>query len=124
MDSVGWYKFNTNTGITGEEGPSDNNPGYGPHQVGSKGENSCNSLGLYDMSGNVEEWCYDLFGSKNITGSVTNQTGPSSADPVCRIKRGGYWSSNADYCTVCSSKGVNPDSFSPGCGFRIVRSVE
>ena len=58
IDSVGWWVVNSSN--IKDEG--------GTHEVGKK---NANSLGIYDMSGNVNEWCYDL--SEDIkTGSVTN----------------------------------------------------
>ena len=56
LDSVGWYYFNSINGTTGDTYPSSGEQGYGTHQVGKK---DTNRLGLYDMSGNVNEWCFN-----------------------------------------------------------------
>ena len=98
LDSVGWYWYNTgNGGVTGDSEPSSGTPGYGTHEVGKKAHNR---LGLYDMSGNVWEWCYDWYNGSVGTGNVTDPTGPASGSS--RVKRGGSWGDFAYYGSVCS----------------------
>lgn len=125
MDSIGWYCYNTaNNGVSGITTPSIGNSGYGPHQVGLKAENI---LGLYDMSGNLYEWCWDLY-NENATsedipdtnGVVTNPSGASSGSN--NVARGGAWSSYAYRCSVCSRYYYKTDSRADYIGFRVVRS--
>ena len=114
LDSVGWYWYNTKTGTTGDF-PSSGGQGYGTHEVGKK---KANRLGLYDMSGNVWEWCYDWYGTVN-TGTETAPTGATSGSG--RVGRGGSWGSLADYASVCY-RGINyPIYRSSYLGFRVVR---
>ena len=79
------------------------NSGYETHAVGTK---SPNELGIYDMSGNVWEWCSDWYGDYSA-GAQTNPQGPSSGS--YRVLRGGSWSNNARDCRVSyrSSNGPN-----------------
>lgn len=116
MDAVGWYYYNLG-GATSDTPLSSGTAGYGTHEVGKK---SANSLGLYDMSGNVLEWCYDL--EENMQpGDVTNPTGNTSG--FLRIKRGGSWSGLALDSSVSNRGGFRPDNRYSALGFRVVRSA-
>lgn len=92
------------------------NAGNQTHAVGTK---LPNQLGLYDMSGNVYEWCNDWYGSYSSS-SQTNPTGPSSGS--YRILRGGSWGNSASGCCVASRYSINPTYSSYNLGFRIIRA--
>ena len=86
------------------------------HPVGSK---KPNAWGLYDMHGNVFEWCQDRYGDYP-SGSVTDPTGPAVGSS--RVFRGGSWSSSAENRRSASRYGYYPsDRYSYG-GFRVCLS--
>ena len=100
VGDVAWYTTNTNN--------------TGTREVKTK---QANGYGLYDMSGNVFEWCYDWIGTVN---SSTADTGASSGS--FRVQRGGTWYDFDKYCQV--SYGTFSEPFFPAgyYGFRVVRT--
>ena len=115
LDSVGWYCYNNITGTTGNSNVTNNVSGRGTHQVGKKAPNR---LGLYDMSGNVFEWCYDGYGTV-ITGEESDPTG--AASDSYRIYRGGSWDWDASDASVSVRCFRFPDDRDYDLGFRVVR---
>ncbi len=79
----------------------DGNSGSKTHPVATK---SPNELGIYDMSGNVWEWCQDWYGGYSIS-AQTNPTGPTSGSR--RVIRGGGWDLDARICrSACRNYGA------------------
>ena len=87
------------------------------------GQRLPNALGLYDMSGNVIEWCWDLYDNYTAT-AKTNPTGPttSSFTPIGRLQRGGSAFDNAYYLSVSCRGAFMPHTgwMNGGLGFRVV----
>ena len=91
------------------------------HEVGTK---KANAFGLYDMSGNVWEWCWNWFTNSYDaeTEGGSDPTGASSGD--YRVYRGGSWHYGSDSCAVSCRSGYYPYSRNYDLGFRVVRSAK
>jgi len=100
LNAVGWYSSNS---------------GSTTHTVGTK---AANELGTFDMSGNVWEWVWDIYGSYP-SGSQTDPHGAASGSS--RVLRGGSWNNFANVCTVSFRIGYNASYASYNLGFRLVR---
>jgi formylglycine-generating enzyme required for sulfatase activity len=99
LDRIGWYCNNSN---------------HRSHPVAKK---KPNVWGLYDMHGNVWEWCQDWY-SDYPSSMVIDPSGPSNG--TYRVSRGGSWYCGAQSCRSANRYKVNPDYRNPLIGFRLM----
>ncbi len=121
IDEVAWYWENSGTKTPKKKWKEEfikTNPTQGKtHPVGRK---KPNELGIYDLSGNVLEWCQDWFVPTPIITTKFNPKGPNSG--VARCLRGGSWIYPANYCATRARGGNNPLKREFDNGLRLVRT--
>ena len=109
------YQYSGSSNLSDVAWYSDNS-GSKTHAVGSK---QANELGIYDMTGNVWEWCQDWFGSYSGSSQV-NPIGANSGSD--RVSRGGCWSFTARYCRSSCRRNNSPGYRIRILGLRLVLS--
>ena len=109
------YQYSGSSNIT-DVAWYDGNSGSRTHPVGTK---QANELGIYDMTGNVLEWCSDWYDSY----SSSSQANPAGADSgSVRVRRGGSCYSSARYCRLSCRNNSSPDERFSGLGLRLALS--
>ncbi|MBN2432679.1 MAG: SUMF1/EgtB/PvdO family nonheme iron enzyme [Acidobacteria bacterium] len=108
LESVAWFNANRYDSL-------------GNNSTKPVGMKNANPWGLYDVHGNVWEWCWDRYDSSYPSGSATDYLGPTSG--TNRVIRGGGWPDEPYNCRSAVRKSRHPDSTS-NYGFRLCRSVD
>ncbi len=123
LDPIAWYGGNSCVDYEGGYDSSDwkekqiSCPRSGTHPVAQK---RANAWGLYDMIGNVYEWCQD-WSADYPSGNVTDPVGPSSGS--VRVRRGGSWGSGARSCRSANRDNCSPGDRGSRLGFRLARTL-
>ena len=104
LGDYAWYSSNSNSKT---------------HEVGTK---LPNAFGLYDMSGNVWEWCWNWFTDSYDAETECGSDPTGSSLGSSRVYRGGSWYNGSDYCAVSYRSGSNPRNCLSRLGFRVVRA--
>ncbi len=116
LDEVGWYYRNS------RDATCQLMPG-GNRGLNRVGQLKANRLGIYDMSGNVSEWCQDIYDDAYYSVSPEdNPMGPAKG--TFRVIRGGSWVDSEDICTVYTRiKSFDLNKGYDNIGFRLVRTI-
>ena len=102
LDTVGWYGGNSENAT---------------HPVKGK---QANLWGLFDMHGNVREWCWDWYGAYG--GVAIDPKGPDVGS--ARVFRGGSWGEASEHCRSANRDGFNPSAATDNYGFRLVLNAK
>lgn len=114
LEIVSWFQYNSSKAT---------------HPVGEK---TANRLGIYDMSGNMKTYCWDLYENDvtnndsewTVNGVVINPMGATSGSTNDRVTRGSYWALSACLCGVSYRSSTISLSFrDPYCGIRLAQSI-
>ena len=113
------YSFGDNEFLLGNYAWYDSNSGNKTHPAGEK---KPNAWGIYDMHGNVWEWCSDWYDENYYQNSPgKNPTGPASR--ALRVHRGGSWGLDDNYCRSADRYGYRPGGGHVSVGFRCASGV-
>lgn len=103
INAVGWYKANSNGGSKPVK------------------QKQPNELGLYDMTGNLWEWCWDVYDGNYYKNSPSNNPKGPDSGPY-RVMRGGAWYNEANYARVFTRQDHYPTFRQNSVGFRVART--
>ena len=119
--TTGSFNNGSDRNLLGRIGETQNDlrGGFAEHTV--VGQYLSNTWGLYDMNGEVEEWCLDWYGTIDTHAAASNPSGAYSGSS--RVHRGGSWSYN-NYSAMSGQRGDRSPSYTAYMGFRLCVTLE
>jgi formylglycine-generating enzyme required for sulfatase activity len=104
-DKVAWFKENSEMNV---------------HQVGLK---QAEKKGIYDLTGNVDEWCSDWY-SDNYYANILKKNPQGPPDGLIKVYRGGSWYNSLDFIKVTNRRACRPETKKSTIGFRVAKDIE
>lgn len=113
------WNFGSDESVLGDYAWFAENSDEGTHPAGQK---KPNAWGLYDLYGNVQEWCYDWYANPYLLSDDSDPQGPDSGES--RVLRGGAWGDDSSMVRSAYRNASGSDNRAPGSGIRVVMVID